>query len=179
MEVTKSNLGKRKIAEPSKYSESIWIPKGGVIKINQFRCISLLNTERKIFFSILNTKLMEFWQKNNYIDTSVQKRRSPRYMSMYGADRNYLEVIKRNIIPHRQPLEFNNFVFGKKNFPSNFLWFQQIKPTNSLHFFFLKLPYLTTYKAHLFLLKISFKFPCILFAICWFKIHNHQPKLYS
>ena len=41
--------------------------------INQFRTISLLSVEGKIFFSILSKRLTHFLTKNKYIDTSVQK----------------------------------------------------------------------------------------------------------
>ncbi|TWW66935.1 hypothetical protein D4764_20G0009670 [Takifugu flavidus] len=41
--------------------------------INQFRTISLLSVEGKVFFSIVSRRLTEFLLKNNYINTSVQK----------------------------------------------------------------------------------------------------------
>ena len=63
-----------KVVGQWKYSQGIWIPKEeGAKKINQFRCISLLNVEGKIFFSLLNRRLVDFLLKNTYIDTSVQK----------------------------------------------------------------------------------------------------------
>ena len=66
-----------KIVEYWKYSEGIWIPKEeGARKIDEFRYISLLNTEG-IFFRILNKGLISFLQNNNHIDTSVQKRGVP------------------------------------------------------------------------------------------------------
>ena len=41
--------------------------------VNQFRTISLLNVEGKIFFAILAKRLTSFLTGNSYIDTSVQK----------------------------------------------------------------------------------------------------------
>lgn len=45
--------------------------------INQFRTISLLSVEEKVFFRIISQRLAEFLLKNNYIDTSVEKRGIP------------------------------------------------------------------------------------------------------
>ena len=41
--------------------------------INQFRTISLLNVEGKIFLSILSKRMTNYFIGNAYIDTSVQK----------------------------------------------------------------------------------------------------------
>lgn len=41
--------------------------------IDQFRQISLLNVEGKIFFSVVAQRLSVFLQKNNFVDTLVQK----------------------------------------------------------------------------------------------------------
>ena len=55
-------------------AEGVWIPKEeDSKKINQFRMISLLNTEGKILFSIVSRRLGGFLSSNNYIDTLVQK----------------------------------------------------------------------------------------------------------
>lgn len=55
-------------------SEGVWIPKEEVSKtINQFRIISLLSVEGKIFFSIAAKWLSDFLASNNYIDKVVQK----------------------------------------------------------------------------------------------------------
>ena len=63
-----------KVVGQWRYSQGIWIPKEErAKKINQFRCISLLNVEGKIFFSLLSRLLVDFLLKNTYIDTSVQK----------------------------------------------------------------------------------------------------------
>ena len=60
-----------KVVGQWRYSQGIWILKEeGAKKINQFRCISLLNVEGKIFFSLLNRRLVDFLLKNTYI---VQK----------------------------------------------------------------------------------------------------------
>ena len=55
-------------------SEGIFAPKEqNSIEISQFRTISLLNVEGKIFISLLSRRLTSFLLENNYIDTSVQK----------------------------------------------------------------------------------------------------------
>eukprot|EP00064_Thunnus_orientalis_P012462 superscaffoldBa00001914_g12497 len=41
--------------------------------ISQFRIISLLSVEGRIFFSIVAKRLVDFLLKNHYIDTSVRK----------------------------------------------------------------------------------------------------------
>ncbi|KAK7912981.1 hypothetical protein WMY93_013192 [Mugilogobius chulae] len=59
----------------------VWRRAGGIFipkeknssTINQFRQISLLNVEGKMFFSIVAQRLSAFLMKNNLIDTSVQK----------------------------------------------------------------------------------------------------------
>ena len=54
--------------------EGIFTPKEWNSKtVNQFRTISLLNVEGKIFFAILAKRLTSFLTGNSYIDTSVQK----------------------------------------------------------------------------------------------------------
>lgn len=63
-----------KVAQQWRFAEGVWIPKEkDSKKINQFRIISLLNVEGKIFFSIVARRLTNFLLANNYIDTSVQK----------------------------------------------------------------------------------------------------------
>lgn len=63
-----------KVANQWRCAEGVWIPKEEDSKdISQFRTISLLSVEGKIFFSILSRRLTEFLLKNSYIDTSVQK----------------------------------------------------------------------------------------------------------
>lgn len=68
--------------------EEAWRRAGGVLipkekdasALSQFRQINLLNVEGKIFFSVLAQRLSMFLQRNNFIDTSVQ-----RALGMYGA----------------------------------------------------------------------------------------------
>ena len=62
-----------KVVRQWRYSQGIWVPKEEGTKINQCRCISLLNVEGKIFFSLLNRRFVDFLLKNTYIDMSVQK----------------------------------------------------------------------------------------------------------
>ncbi len=58
-----------------------WKRAGGILipkeknssTIHQFRQISLLNVEGKIFFSVVAQSLSAFLKNNNYVDTSVQK----------------------------------------------------------------------------------------------------------
>ncbi|GFO37438.1 reverse transcriptase [Plakobranchus ocellatus] len=55
-------------------AEGVYIPKDPDSKgINQFRPISLLNVEGKIFFLIMASRLAKYLTKNGYINTSVQK----------------------------------------------------------------------------------------------------------
>ncbi|GFO40953.1 reverse transcriptase [Plakobranchus ocellatus] len=55
-------------------AEGVYIPKEQDSKgINQFRPISLLNVEGKIFFSIMASRLTKYLTENGYINTSVQK----------------------------------------------------------------------------------------------------------
>lgn len=63
-----------KVAQPWRSAEGVWIPKEEKsITIEQFRSISLLNVEGKIFFSVLSQRLSDYLLKNQYIDPSVQK----------------------------------------------------------------------------------------------------------
>ena len=65
---------KEKVPEEWQIAEGIFTPKEKDSKdITQFRTISLLNIEGKIFFSILSKRLISYLLTNNYIDTSVQK----------------------------------------------------------------------------------------------------------
>lgn len=52
--------------------------------IDQFRQISLLNVEGKIFFSVVAQRLSAFLQKNNSVDTSVQKAGISGLSGLYG-----------------------------------------------------------------------------------------------
>ena len=55
-------------------ADDIWIPKEIQSKgITNFRPISLLKVEEKIFFLVLNRRIKTFLMSNHYINTSVQK----------------------------------------------------------------------------------------------------------
>lgn len=63
-----------KVAQQWRFAEGVWIPKEEESKtIDQFRTISLLSVEGKIFFSIVARRLTDYLLRNSYIDTSVQK----------------------------------------------------------------------------------------------------------
>ncbi|XP_077083545.1 uncharacterized protein LOC143736754 isoform X1 [Siphateles boraxobius] len=62
-----------KAAQQWRFAEGVWIPKEEDAKeISQFRIVSLLSVEGKIFFNIVARRLADFFLKNGYIDTSVQ-----------------------------------------------------------------------------------------------------------
>lgn len=62
------------VADQWRQAEGVWIPKEeNSAKLEQFRTISLLSIEGKIFYSILFRRLTDFLLKNAYIDVSVQK----------------------------------------------------------------------------------------------------------
>ena len=55
-------------------ADGIYIPKEqNSMGIGNFRPISLLNVEGKIFFGVIAKRSVTFLMANNYIDTSVQK----------------------------------------------------------------------------------------------------------
>ncbi|GFO32390.1 reverse transcriptase [Plakobranchus ocellatus] len=55
-------------------AEAVYIPKEQDSEgINQFRPISLLNVEGKIYFSVMASRLTKYLTENGYINTSVQK----------------------------------------------------------------------------------------------------------
>ena len=55
-------------------ADGVYIPKEQNLKdINQFRLISLLNVEGKIFFAVLASRLTKYLFTNEYINTSLQK----------------------------------------------------------------------------------------------------------
>nr|XP_057943465.1 uncharacterized protein LOC131138512 [Doryrhamphus excisus] len=63
-----------KVAKQWRHAEGVWIPKEeNASNIMQFRTISLLSVEGKIFFKILANRLTEYLLRNSYIDTTVQK----------------------------------------------------------------------------------------------------------
>lgn len=68
-----------KIAQSWRYADGVYIPKDEKSEnIDQFRVISLLSVESKIFFSIVAKRLSNFLLSNKYIDTSEQKGGIPR-----------------------------------------------------------------------------------------------------
>ncbi|XP_053332775.1 uncharacterized protein LOC128506382 [Clarias gariepinus] len=65
---------KGKIPDQWRVAEGVWIPKEeNSTHLDQFRIISLLCVEAKIFFSTISKRLCTYLTKNKYIDTSVQK----------------------------------------------------------------------------------------------------------
>ena len=65
---------KRHIPSSWCLAEGVYIPKEeNATEIGQFRPISLLNVDGKIFLSVLARRLTVFVMKNNLVDTSVQK----------------------------------------------------------------------------------------------------------
>ena len=70
-----------KIVEQWRFAEGVWISKEeGSKSLDQFRIISLLNTESKIFFGLSSRRLSDFILGNGYIDTPE------------GRDRRYAKV---------------------------------------------------------------------------------------
>lgn len=62
--------GRGKVAQQWRKAEVVWIPKEeNSCSIDQFRMVSLLNTEGKVFFKILAHTA--YLLSNSYIDTSV------------------------------------------------------------------------------------------------------------
>ncbi|XP_019617765.1 PREDICTED: uncharacterized protein LOC109465064 [Branchiostoma belcheri] len=65
---------KKKLPQGWKKAEGVFCPKQENAKgIEQFRTISLLSVEGKIFFAVLAKRLLKYMMDNNYIDTSIQK----------------------------------------------------------------------------------------------------------
>ncbi|XP_061896514.1 uncharacterized protein LOC133645675 [Entelurus aequoreus] len=63
-----------RIPEQWRVAEGVWIPKEeNSTQLDQFRIISLLCVEAKVFFSAVSKRLCTYLAKNTYIDTSVQK----------------------------------------------------------------------------------------------------------
>jgi len=61
-----------KVSHQWSYVEGVWIPKVEESKnISQFRTISLLSVEGKVFFKIVARRLTDYLLRNSYIDTSV------------------------------------------------------------------------------------------------------------
>ncbi|GFO27689.1 reverse transcriptase [Plakobranchus ocellatus] len=63
-----------KISKEWMTADGVYIPKEQDSRgINQFRRISLLNVEGKIFFSVMASRLTKYLTENGYINTSIQK----------------------------------------------------------------------------------------------------------
>lgn len=57
-----------------RFAEGVWVQKEeNSVNTEQFRSISLLSVEGKIFFSIVAQWLIEYWVKNQYIKASVRR----------------------------------------------------------------------------------------------------------
>ena len=70
----KSAWKNQKISDQWNTADGVYIPKEqDSSSINQFRPISLLNVEGKIFFSVMASRLSTYLLENNYLDISVQK----------------------------------------------------------------------------------------------------------
>ncbi|KAJ3605966.1 hypothetical protein NHX12_028009 [Muraenolepis orangiensis] len=63
-----------RIPDQWRVAEGVWIPKEeNSTQLDQFRIISLLCVEAKVFFSAVSNRLCTYLAENTYIDTSVQK----------------------------------------------------------------------------------------------------------
>ncbi|GFN82174.1 reverse transcriptase [Plakobranchus ocellatus] len=72
--ILRSAWKKIKISKEWMTAEGVYIPKEQDSRgINQFRPISLLNVEGKIFFSVMASRLTKYLTENGFINTSVQK----------------------------------------------------------------------------------------------------------
>ena len=77
-------------------AEGVFIPKEkDSVNINQFRPISLLNVEGKIFFAVLAKRLTDFAIRNEYIDRSLQKGGVPGVPGCIEHSSMIWEAIKR------------------------------------------------------------------------------------
>ncbi|VDI66434.1 Hypothetical predicted protein [Mytilus galloprovincialis] len=67
-------MEKGTIPESWQKAEGCFVPKEKDSKdISQFRTISLLSVEGKIYFSVLANRMTKYMVENSYIDTSMQK----------------------------------------------------------------------------------------------------------
>ena len=73
-QLIKSAWRNSRISDQWMTAEGVYIPKEqNSSDINQFRPISLLNVEGKIFFSVMASRLTKYLKENEYLDVSVQK----------------------------------------------------------------------------------------------------------
>ena len=138
-----------------------WRRAGGVLipkekdaaDISQFRPISLLNVEGKIFFSVLAQRLSIYLEKNKYVDTSVQKAGIPgfsgclEHTSMIWHQIQAAKKDKRDL--HVIFLDLAN-AFG--SVPHNLLW-------ESFNFFHVPSSITTLVKAYFEDLQLCFTTP--------------------
>ncbi|XP_052224084.1 uncharacterized protein LOC127839738 [Dreissena polymorpha] len=68
--------------------------------IGQFRTISLLNVEGKIFFAVLAKRLTTFLTDNNYVDTSIQKGGVPGFSGCVEHTSVLSQVIREARVNH-------------------------------------------------------------------------------
>ena len=76
--------------------------------IGQFRTISLLNVEGKIFLSVLVKRISVYMVDNGYIDTSIQKAGIPGFSGCVEHTSVLTQLIKEG--ERRQEEPFNNMV---------------------------------------------------------------------
>ncbi|KAJ3581486.1 hypothetical protein NHX12_016493 [Muraenolepis orangiensis] len=63
-----------RIPDQWRVAEGVWIPREeNSTQLDQFRIISLLCVEAKVFFSAVSKRLCTYLAENTYIDTFVQK----------------------------------------------------------------------------------------------------------
>ena len=92
---------KGKIPDCWKRAEGIFAPKEKDSKdIGQFRTISLLNVEGKIFFAVLAKRLTTFLTDNNYVDTSIQKGGVPGFSGCVEHTSVLSQVIREARVNH-------------------------------------------------------------------------------
>ena len=85
METNENSLEKQSIPKAWRRAGGIFIPKErDSVEINQFRPISLLNVEGKVFFSVVARRLTSYLEKHRLIDTTVQKAGIPGFSGCLG-----------------------------------------------------------------------------------------------
>lgn len=68
-----------KVAHQWRFAEGVWILEEEESKsIDQFRIMSVLSVEAKIFFTVVGRRLTDFLLRHTYLDTSVQKEGIPK-----------------------------------------------------------------------------------------------------
>ncbi|KAJ3601767.1 hypothetical protein NHX12_032733 [Muraenolepis orangiensis] len=89
-----------RIPDQWRVAEGVWIPKEeNSTQLDQFRIISLLCVEAKVFFSAVSNRLCTYLAENTYIDTSVQKggiSGMPGYLEHTGVVTQLIREAKEN-----------------------------------------------------------------------------------